>query len=303
MAAARSSAGDLASISPFINKLASAKVEQVIMRQLRFVVVLSLVLFGAPLRAPAQTALPAEQGSDANNNSICLMIQAAARANALPVDFFTRLIWQESRFQPNEIGPLTRTGEHALGIAQFMPGTAIEHGLFEPFNPVAALPKSSEFLAELRDEFGNLGLAAAAYNAGPQRVRDFLIGLRELPLETRNYVRAITGHPVEDWAQLAKGVSKEGFKEDSRADRETINCDSMALLKPTPADPYYAEMLRKVPIWCRYLNHPNVDVCGPIHQERLTTTMSSLMRLKSHLPGLKHHHADALQSLNLTVHR
>ena len=63
-----------------------------------------------------------------------------------------------------------------------MPGTAAERGPFEPFNPVEALPKSGEFLAELRDEFGNLGLAAAAYNAGPQRLRDFLAGLRDLPL-------------------------------------------------------------------------------------------------------------------------
>ena len=86
-----------------------------------------------------------------------------------------------------------------------MPGTAMERQLFEPFNPAAALPKSGEFLAELRNEFGNLGLAAAAYNAGPQRLRDYLAGLsHDLPLETRNYVLAITGRPVEDWAASGK---------------------------------------------------------------------------------------------------
>ena len=57
-----------------------------------------------------------------------------------------------------------------------MPGTANERGLLDPFNPVQALPKSAEFLSELRDQFGNLGLAAAAYNAGPRRVQEWLAG-------------------------------------------------------------------------------------------------------------------------------
>ena len=68
------------------------------------------------------------------------MVEAAARANALPLDFFARIIWQESRFQPQAVGPATRTGERAQGIAQFMPGTAGERGLLDPFNPVEALP-------------------------------------------------------------------------------------------------------------------------------------------------------------------
>src|SRR5271155_1619843 len=163
------------------------------MRKFRFVVALLLLLLpGAPLRALSQSNALTTPASD-RHSPICPMIESAARANALPISFFARLIWQESRFRTDEIGPVTRTGERALGIAQFMPGTAMEQGLFEPFNPVEALPKSGKFLAELRDQFGNLGLAAAAYNAGPQRVRDFLNGMRDLPLETRNYVLAITG--------------------------------------------------------------------------------------------------------------
>ena len=133
--------------------------------------------------------------------SVCLMIEAAARANDLPLEFFARVIWQESRFQPDAVGPLTRSGQRAQGIAQFMPYTAAERGLLDPFDPVQALPKSAEFLRELRGQFGNLGLAAAAYNAGPQRVRDWMAGSRTLPAETRNYVLAITGIAVDDWAR------------------------------------------------------------------------------------------------------
>src|SRR5207237_5066910 len=92
----------------------------------------------------------------------------------------------------------------AQGIAQFMPGTASERGLLDPFNPVQALPKSAEFLAELRNQFGNLGLAAAAYNAGPRRVQEWLAGTGPMPQETRNYVVAITGSTVDAWASSGR---------------------------------------------------------------------------------------------------
>jgi hypothetical protein len=144
--------------------------------------------------------------SDAGTaEAICLMIESAARANGLPLEFFARVIWQESRFQADAVGPMTRYGSRAQGIAQFMPGTALERGLLDPFNPVQALPKSAEFLAELRDQFGNLGLAAAAYNAGPRRVQEWLAGSGGMPGETRNYVLVITGSPIEDWAKAGKG--------------------------------------------------------------------------------------------------
>jgi hypothetical protein len=139
-------------------------------------------------------------------DSLCLMFESAASANGLPLDFFVRLIWRESRFKPNAVGPVTRSGERASGIAQFMPGTAAERGLIDPRDPIAALPKSAEMLRDLRAEFGNLGLAAAAYDAGPQRVRDWLAGTRSLPGETRAYVAAITGRMVDNW----KGVTDTG---------------------------------------------------------------------------------------------
>jgi hypothetical protein len=126
---------------------------------------------------------------------LCEALGAAAAANELPVDFFTRLIWQESRFKPDAI---SRKG--AQGIAQFMPATARASGLENPFNPLDAITKSGQFLRDLRREFGNLGLAAAAYNAGSGRVHDWLGGHRQLPQETRAYVRIVTGRSIEEWA-------------------------------------------------------------------------------------------------------
>ena len=136
--------------------------------------------------------------------AMCLMIESAAKAEDLPLEFFARVIWQESRFQSDAVGPPTRNGQRAQGIAQFMPGTASERRLLDPFDPVQALPKSAEFLAELRDQFGNLGLAAAAYNAGPRRVQEWLAGSGYMPQETRNYVLAITGSSVDDWAAAGR---------------------------------------------------------------------------------------------------
>lgn len=166
-------------------------------------------------------------------DAICLMIESAARANGLPLEFFARVIWQESRFQADAVGPVTRYGTRAQGIAQFMPGTASERGLLDPFNPVQALPKSAEFLAELRDQFGNLGLAAAAYNAGPRRVQEWLAGAGSMSYETRNYVSAITGSSIDDWAKAGKGG-----KVPESAPPTTCH-DLMALLKRAP-NPFVA---------------------------------------------------------------
>jgi hypothetical protein len=159
--------------------------------------------------------------------SICLLLESAARANDLPIEYFARVIWQESRFRADAVGPVTRSGERAQGIAQFMPGTAAERNLLNPFDPIQALPKSAEFLRELRGQFGNLGLAAAAYNAGPRRVREWLAGTGGMPAETRSYVLAITGSPVEHWA-------KPGAVDDHRQRSGPACGELMALLKREP---------------------------------------------------------------------
>jgi Transglycosylase SLT domain/SPOR domain len=178
----------------------------------------------------------AEDAPDSGTReAICLMIESAARANDLPLEFFARVIWQESRFQSDAVGPMTRSGQHAEGIAQFMPGTANERRLLDPFDPVQALPKSAEFLSELRNQFGNLGLAAAAYNAGPRRVQEWLAGAGPMPQQTRHYVAAITGATVDDWAAAGKG----GKMPDGLP---TTSCrDLMALLKRAP-NPFITQL-------------------------------------------------------------
>jgi hypothetical protein len=128
-------------------------------------------------------------------DDVCHTLEQAAAENALPVEFFARVIWQESRFNASAV-----SAKGAEGIAQFMPRTADWHGLGNPFDPIEALRHSAGYLRELRDQFGNLGLAAAAYNAGPGRVSAWLASHRPLPGETRNYVAIVTGWTADEWA-------------------------------------------------------------------------------------------------------
>ena len=107
---------------------------------------------------------------------LCVAIDHFARENDLPPEYFARLIWRESRFQAGAISP-----KGAQGIAQFMPQTAVELGLSDPFDPLQAIPASVRFLRKLHDQFGNLGLAAAAYNAGGGRIEKWLSRRSSLP--------------------------------------------------------------------------------------------------------------------------
>ncbi len=125
---------------------------------------------------------------------VCRTIEAAARENALDPHFFARLLWRESLYDAAAVSPVG-----AEGIAQFMPETARLRGLADPFNPAEALAASARYLADLRRDLGNIGLAAVAYNGGETRAARFKAGEGGLPLETRDYVLAITGHSAEAW--------------------------------------------------------------------------------------------------------
>jgi hypothetical protein len=148
----------------------------------------------------ARAALAQSNAPALSNSEVCTRLVDVARANALPVGFFTNLIWRESKFDHEAI---SRAG--AMGIAQFMPDVADKLGL-NAFDPRDALPASGRLLSTLRARFNNLGLVAAAYNAGPKRVVDWLQQRAKLPKETRDYVSIITGRPIEQWLGKLKTV-------------------------------------------------------------------------------------------------
>ena len=100
-----------------------------------------------------------------------------------------------------------------------MPGTAAERGLSDPFDPEQAIPKAAELLSELRTRFGNLGLAAAAYNAGPQPGGGLARGNRRAAVGNPHLRR--TGH-----APCARGLA--GRKTAEKAQLPGATCLEIA---------------------------------------------------------------------------
>ncbi len=88
------------------------------------------------------------------------LLRSAARWNLSPGLLAAQLM-AESGFNPRAVSPAG-----ALGIAQFMPGTAHSYGLRDPFDPVAAIDAQAHLMSDLLRQFRSVPLALAAYNAG-----------------------------------------------------------------------------------------------------------------------------------------
>lgn len=113
-------------------------------------------------------------------------IRAVAERYGLPPELLTEMARQESNFNPHAVSP-----KGAEGILQLMPTTAREMGVENPFDVDQNLEGGARYLATLRERFGSLPLALAAYNAGPENVERY----RAVPPfhETQNYVRRVLG--------------------------------------------------------------------------------------------------------------
>ncbi|WP_326297688.1 lytic transglycosylase domain-containing protein [Mesobacterium hydrothermale] len=169
--------------------------------------VLALFLFLWPLLVPmAATAEPDPACSSGKWGQVqciradhfvfdtCQALETFATRHALDPGFFARLIWQESRFDRNAL-----SHADAMGIAQFIASTAARRGLTDPWNPALALEHSAEYLGDLTRRFGNMGLAAVAYNGGERRAEGLVAKTGGLARETVNYVQIITGLSAETW--------------------------------------------------------------------------------------------------------
>jgi hypothetical protein len=92
------------------------------------------------------------------------LLDAASRWNVSAALLAAQLM-AESNFNPFAVSPAG-----ALGIAQFIPGTAASYGLDDPFDPVAAIDAQAHLMSDLIRQLGSPQLALAAYNAGPAPV-------------------------------------------------------------------------------------------------------------------------------------
>jgi soluble lytic murein transglycosylase-like protein len=78
------------------------------------------------------------------------------------------VVQAESGGNPNAVSP-----KGAMGLMQLMPQTARAMGVQNPFDPEQNLRGGVRLLRGLLDEFGDVRLALAAYNAGGPAVRRY----------------------------------------------------------------------------------------------------------------------------------
>jgi soluble lytic murein transglycosylase-like protein len=114
---------------------------------------LALANTAANAQAGASLAAPEKEGAQSSaaggyeptqsptQDDVCRALEQSASENGLPVEFFARVIWQESRFDAKAV-----SAKGAQGIAQFMPRTASWHGLADPLDPIESLRHSSAYL-------------------------------------------------------------------------------------------------------------------------------------------------------------
>ena len=113
-------------------------------------------------------------------------LRRAAQRWSVSAALLAAQLRKESGFDPR-----ARSPAGALGIAQFMPGTARVYGLRDPFDPAQAIDAQAHMMRDLLRQFGSVPLALAAYNAGPARVAACMC-IPPYP-ETQAYVAAILG--------------------------------------------------------------------------------------------------------------
>ena len=130
--------------------------------------------------------LPPSRGGNSKYRKVYMpMATQAAQKHGIPESLFTRLVEQESGWNP-----MALSNKGAMGLAQLMPDTARYLGV-DASDPVQNLDGGARYLRQQYNRFGSWRLALAAYNAGPEAVQRH----NGVPpyKETENYVKAILG--------------------------------------------------------------------------------------------------------------
>lgn len=132
---------------------------------------------------PPPAAPPCERLPE---SEVASLIARSAAENRVDAVVLREMIRQESGFRPCAVSP-----KGALGMMQLMPETAARFKVADPFEPGGNIFAGARYLRELLDRFsGDLRLALAGYNAGPEAVDKANRAVPDIS-ETRDYVQAI----------------------------------------------------------------------------------------------------------------
>jgi soluble lytic murein transglycosylase-like protein len=134
----------------------------------------------------AGSGAAAEQVEGGGSGAIDEVVKTASERFRIPEPLIKAVIKQESGFDREAV---SRKG--AMGLMQLMPGTADALGVGDPFNVQENVFGGTRYLRDLIKFYGgNLNEALAAYNAGPDRVKN---GVPDIP-ETKDYVESVLDH-------------------------------------------------------------------------------------------------------------
>ncbi len=129
-----------------------------------------------PANAPAPTA----------TKKLDDIIHAAATRHGVDEKLITSVIAAESNFNPRAV-----SRRQAQGLMQLLPTTAARFSVKDAFDPAQNIEAGTRYLKQLLEQYrGNLVLALAAYNAGPDMVARY--GGVPPIAETRAYIRRVT---------------------------------------------------------------------------------------------------------------
>ena len=167
-----------------------------------------------------------------------------------------------------------------------MPGTAKLRGLADSFDVEQAIPASAAYLGELRTGFGNLGLAAAAYNAGEGRVGRWLRQGGFLPLETENYVLDILGEPAENFIDRSVPVVVPPLQEEKNFEE---SCEALPVT-----------MSATVPMASVHVKPWGIQVAGNF---RRAAAVRQYQRVKARFPALLSDHEPVVSRIRSPIGR
>ncbi|MGF6599782.1 hypothetical protein P3T23_004516 [Paraburkholderia sp. GAS448] len=172
------------------------------------------------------------------------MAQQAGTRHGVPPELLVGQIRQESGFNPDAVSPAG-----AVGISQFMPGTAKQYGI-DPRDPAQSIDAQARMMKSLYGQFGSWRDALHAYNWGEGNHASYLrtgkgVNGQPMPAETQQYPDLVLGHAKDhSGGQLPAHLQVAALDSNAAAGRDLMGGPSAqftpSAVLHTPQGPHVA---------------------------------------------------------------